>query len=125
MITRLNKGFTLVEMIVVILLIGIISLIAVPLYSNIINDSEINAYKASMFTIINELEKYVISNPKVNFLEERDITSIQLNIEEGDKLISGKFYKDNSLIVLINVTDGKLCANGNKNNLQVKKGNCQ
>lgn len=120
----MKKGFTLIEMIVVILLIGIISLIAVPLYNTIIDNGKESSFKGSMVSIIHEIENYVIANPDFDYSEEIEIAAINLNISGKEKYGSGSFYRDGDYIILVDVSDGEYCANGNKNDLEVKKGNC-
>ena len=48
---RLNKGFTLIELVIVILLIGIMSGIAVPRFEKRIELEELKAEKKFTYTI--------------------------------------------------------------------------
>jgi len=53
-----QKGFTLVELMVVVVIIGILIAIAVPIYRNIQTNAQANACKANIRTIQGVLEVY-------------------------------------------------------------------
>lgn len=53
-----QKGFTLVELMVVVVIIGILIAIAVPVYRNVQTNAEENACKANIRTIEGVLEVY-------------------------------------------------------------------
>ena len=46
-----NKGFTLIELVIVIVILGIIAAIAVPTYVNLKSQAELNGMKASLGSI--------------------------------------------------------------------------
>lgn len=54
----MNKGFTLVELLAVILILGIISLIAIPTITNIIDDAKIGAEKTTAIQMAASAESY-------------------------------------------------------------------
>ena len=54
----MNKGFTLIEMMIVILLIGIMSAVAVPRFARRIELEELRAEKKFTYQIWEELELY-------------------------------------------------------------------
>ena len=54
----MNKGYTLMEMVVVILIIGIMSAVAVPRYQRIIELKELEAETEFVHQIWKELELY-------------------------------------------------------------------
>ena len=56
--TNNQKGFTLVELMVVVVIIGILVAIAVPVYRNIQNNAAENACAANIRTIEGVLEVY-------------------------------------------------------------------
>ena len=55
----MKKGFTLIELIMVITLLGILATIAVPVISGVINDSKEKAYEKQVSVIISAAKEYV------------------------------------------------------------------
>jgi len=56
--TNNQKGFTLVELMVVVVIIGILIAIAVPIYKNIQTNAEVNACKANQRSIEGAYQVY-------------------------------------------------------------------
>ena len=61
----MKKGFTLVELLAVIIILGIILIIAVPNILGIINDSRINSVVKSKDMFINSTRSYISSNSDI------------------------------------------------------------
>ena len=55
-----NKGFTLVELLAVIVILALIALIATPIILNIIKDAKRSAAKDSAYGYIDAVEKYIV-----------------------------------------------------------------
>lgn len=119
-----NKGFTLVELLAVIVILGVIGLIIVPIYNNIINNSKKQTFTDSVLVLIKEIEGYVISDTSSKYTNEVSIDSLNLELNNYN-ITSGNFYVSNNFIILVNVTNDDYCANGDKNNLVITTGNCQ
>ncbi|MCI3922540.1 prepilin-type N-terminal cleavage/methylation domain-containing protein [Paenibacillus sp. TRM 82003] len=58
-----QKGFTLVELLAVIVILGIIAMIAVPAIGNIIEKSREDALEQSILMVRDSAEAYFLDNP--------------------------------------------------------------
>ncbi len=57
-----SRAFTLVEILIVVVLLGILAAIAVPQYANATNDARINATRDQLIKIQRALEVYYVRN---------------------------------------------------------------
>ena len=64
---RSENGFTLIELMVVVVIIGILVAIAVPLYNNVQNNARQNACDANVRTISGAAAMYVAQYPANSF----------------------------------------------------------
>ena len=83
---RKNKGFTLVELLAVIVILALIALIATPIILNVINDAKKQAAKDSAYGYMDAVEKYIVSSE----LEGKSIKDGTYSVEELNKKISVK-----------------------------------
>jgi len=61
----MKRGFTLIELILVILLLSIIAMISVPVVTNIIKDAKKNTYDQQIDSIIDAARTYMTKNPEL------------------------------------------------------------
>ena len=73
-----NKGFTLVELLAVIVILALIALIATPIILNVINDAKKQAAKDSAYGYMDAVEKYIVSSE----LEDKSIKDGTYSVEE-------------------------------------------
>ena len=73
-----NKGFTLVELLAVIVILALIALIATPIILNVINDAKKQAAKDSAYGYMDAVEKYIVSSE----LEDKSIQDGTYSVEE-------------------------------------------
>ena len=59
---RNQKGFTLVELMVVVVIIGILAAIAVPVYNNVSDTAKEKAEAANIRTIEGAISSYLVAN---------------------------------------------------------------
>ena len=81
-----NKGFTLVELLAVIVILALIALIATPIILNVINDAKKQAAKDSAYGYMDAVEKYIVSSE----LEDKSIPDGTYRVEDLNKKISVK-----------------------------------
>ncbi len=117
----MEKAFTLVELLAIIIILGIISLITTPIISVQITKSKISAYRINVQNIIDEAKEYATHNTKSNDFPKDGINYKSLGLKI-DNIKSG-LIKKNELgeIEAIDIYNGKYCASGTKNNIIVKK----
>lgn len=104
---RKNKGFTLIELIVVLVILAIISLIATPIILNIVDKAQVSAYKRSVDAYGKAIElaiaEYLLDTGDYpTTLENLDIKYSGYNIE--CKIID--FKDDNGLYLSKCIVDG-------------------
>lgn len=79
-VTRKRSGFTLIELVIVVLVLGIIAAVAAPKLFNITTDARENGTRQSLTTIRNALELYRATNgsyPKYAGFNDAMKTSLQ------------------------------------------------
>ncbi|NLM75093.1 MAG: prepilin-type N-terminal cleavage/methylation domain-containing protein [Clostridiaceae bacterium] len=61
-----KKGFTLVELLVVVVIIGILVAIAIPVYNDITHSTKKRACEANIRMIKSAIQQYKVANPNAN-----------------------------------------------------------
>ena len=83
MMKRDNKGFTLVELMVVLLILGILVAIAIPIYNNVTGKANLNAIAANL--------KRKIPRKKIHVLQIRELLKALLHsLELNHRLVNGQ-----------------------------------
>lgn len=118
-----KKGFTLVELLAVFILLGIIAVIAFKVTDDIKEQSQIEALKASAKNIFTAADNYYADNDYKNFPSDGVMIS-ELDLQ-GNSFTSGKVTLDSSgNFLLVDVSDGEYCINGDIDNLEIKNETC-
>ena len=123
------RGFTLVELLGVIVVLAILVLITIPIISNVINDVRIKSLQNSAYGLIEASNIYYVqievnSNIRFDKNDSKDTLkelSYKGVVKEGTVIISKKGE------VTVCITDGKNSAykNYNESKVTTKKGKCE
>jgi len=100
--TNNQKGFTLVELMVVVVIIGVLVAIAVPVYNNVSEKARLNAHLANIRAIEGAVEVYKADN---------DVTS---NTGIDDNALSPTYISWPTKPGTYSMADGVLTANPTK-----------
>ena len=120
----MKKGFTLVELLAAIILIGLIIGISVPAFNKYVSKSRKDSFKETLIGLSRALEIHVASDNEIDYSEPTEILSIDLEAENLNTIKSGSFYLEDGRIYFVNVSNGYFCGNGYKNDLSIHDGEC-
>ena len=122
-----NKGFTLVQTIAVIIILGVVLSIAVPSITNVVKSTNKNRMISDAETFISEVKEYVESDTIGNTPKDNKYKLVNIK-SKLSKSPYGKEYKKNSYVDITNysvcLTDGEYQATTEEGSITVKKGNC-
>ncbi len=73
--TKKNRGFTLIEIMVVVVIIGLLASIAVPAFNKVRNSAREKAIQGNLRSIANSAQSYFIDNPGAATVTYSQLTS--------------------------------------------------
>ncbi len=116
-----SKGFTLVELIAVVIIIGVLLLIIIPNVANTLKKSEIKTFTASAKGVLRAATDYYASDEVIVTESECiDATAGIIKFDKDYQITGGEIcYIDNEAY-LDTITNGKYCATGNNDDLKVE-----
>jgi len=115
------KGFTLVELIAVIIIIGVLLLIIIPNVSSTLKKSEIKTFTASAKGILRAATDYYASDGAIVTESECiDATAGIIKFDKDYQITGGEICYIDDQAYLDMITNGKYCATGNNDNLTVE-----
>ena len=117
----IKKGFTIAELIAVILVIGLIAMIAVPFSIKLSEKTKLCAFRDSVYSALDSIGYYIADSSSGTNLDE--ILVGDLNIKNNN-FKSGSIIKRGKKYYAAQMTDGTYCANGDDSDLAVYKGPC-
>ena len=115
-----KRGFTLTELLAVIVVIAIISLIAVPVVFGLIEKSRKEAFKESVILASKSVDYYLYDN----HMEKLSPDGVEVDkLDIISNFTAGTFKEKNNEYFSWYVTDGNYCAYGPISDLKISK-NC-
>ena len=125
-----NKGFTLVETIAVIIILGVVLSIAVPSITNVVKSTNKNRMISDAETFISEVKEYVESDTIGNTPKDNKYKLVNIKSKLSKSPYGGYYNMESSFVIINNnsytvcLTDDKYKATTEEGSITVKKGNC-
>ncbi len=125
-----NKGFTLVETIAVIIILGVVLSIAVPSITNVVKSTNKNRMISDAETFISEVKEYVESDTIGNTPKDNKYKLVNIKSKLSKSPYGGNYNMESSFVIINNnsytvcLTDDKYKATTEEGSITVKKGNC-
>jgi len=109
-----KKGFTLVELLAVITLIGILGLITVPIINNTIKSSRKKAFKETLNAIVEAAKIYNADTDYLEITEKDGIYVLDYNLKYENKslILGGELYYNSGTYYVDYVYSKYYCAYG-------------
>ena len=74
----MKKGFTMIELIFVIVILGILASVAIPRLAGTRTDAEVATTVANLRTIVSEVSSYYVAHGNFNNVNWKDLTNVPL-----------------------------------------------
>ena len=122
-----KRGFTLVELLAVVIILGIISIIIYPVLNKILKENRRKAFEASLDSVVRAAELYKTDNNNnidiINYDDEKiDISN--LGKWKSGTISDGVDTDGKTKIYLTGFYDGEFCATGFSGNFTIVEGEC-
>ena len=92
----MKKGFTMIELIFVIVILGILASVAIPRLAGTRADAEVATTISNLRTLVGEASSYYVAHGKFDNVKWRDLTNVPLkatnNTAIGDTLATADAY---------------------------------
>ncbi len=73
---RRQRGFTLIEILIVVVILGILAAIVIPQFTNASQDAQVSAVKSQLQTIRSQIELYRVKNGSGNLTGASDAAAL-------------------------------------------------
>ena len=89
----MKKGFTMIELIFVIVILGILASVAIPRLAATREDAEISATVSNLRTLVSDINSYYVVKGTLNGAKWKDITNIPLGSADSTANEAAAFLK--------------------------------
>ena len=84
----MKKGFTMIELIFVIVILGILASVAIPRLAATREDAEISTAVANIRTLLSDISAYYAVKGSFNDVKWKDITNVPLQMRKGQAVVN-------------------------------------
>ena len=102
----MKKGFTMIELIFVIVILGILASVAIPRLAATRTDAEISATVANLRTLLNDVASYYAVNGEFGTVKWKDITNVTLQLSRNNPITASDVATQHGAHL---AADGKNC----------------
>ena len=101
----MKKGFTMIELIFVIVILGILASVAIPRLAATRTDAEIAATVANLRTLLNDVASYYAVKGEFGAVKWKDLTNVTLQKNDGTPITASDAATADAYLT----ADGKNC----------------
>ena len=101
----MKKGFTMIELIFVIVILGILASVAIPRLAATRTDAEISATVANLRTLLNDVASYYAVKGEFGAVKWKDLTNVTLQKNDGTPITASDAATADAYLT----ADGKNC----------------
>ena len=116
-----KEGFTLVELLAVIRLIGVLGLITVPVINNTIKNSRKKAFKETLSAIVDAAKIYNADTDYLEITENSGISVLNENLkyENRSQILGGQLHYSSGKYYFSFVASKYYCAHGSIEEIEI------
>lgn len=121
-----KKGYTLIEILAVTLVIALTFLFAIPIVTTIINNSKLSAFETSASSVIDSVDYYIAKNKFVEIpIEGLEIENLDKTVLKNNNFDSGLIIKNSDgKLEFVYLIKDKYCIKGVKGNFKSSSTGC-
>ena len=120
-----NKGFTLLEILIIVVVLCVIFLLSIPIVQMIISNSRFGAFENSVYSAIDAVDVYIVNNEWTQIPPEGlEISVLDSSILRNNNFDEGVFVRENKQVRMIYIKQGDYCAKGTKDKLVTTNKGC-
>ncbi len=121
----MKKGFTLLEILVIVVVLCIIFLFSIPIVRMIIDNSRFGAFENSVYSAIDAVDVYIVNHEWTTIPPEGlEISVLDSSILSNNNFDEGVFVREDKQVRMIYIKQGEYCAKGTKDKLVTTNKGC-
>lgn len=113
-----RKGFTLLEILIIVVVLIVIFLLSIPIVRTIISNSRFGSFENSVYSAIDAVDVYIVNHEWTAIPNEGlEISVLDDSILRNNNFDEGVFVRENGQVRMLYIKQGEYCAKGTKDKL--------